>query len=647
MIQTFLDRYDRSVSLGWKAVLVTMLMGSLLWFVIDFHHLKRSESVFRDVLVRELRHRSTAHWQALAERIHSQRRIARLLVQRQSFLEHVSLEWNGLVEDASAPWPVRHRKIPPWLPKKGILRDLIDAPFLFLYDVHGRLRESYAAAERPLPGGFVAEFSEGLDRVESDDAIRMVDGAAYLLTRVKGVDSVERGRGALVLVTPLDNHFLVSILQASDSDAILALLSRDGYDIAATSRPDKVAVGASVDALRQRYLIQSRPLLDDGITSDHLLQVATLMSLSEVSESQRRVEQADRGFRTVGFGILALLFIMMIHWLGRRIRSLSLAARSFSKQYLGSELPLSPGGDQLAALEKQFAAMMASIIEIQNHLEERERELTVANKSLWESLVMVKRTQAKLLETEKMAYLGGLVAGVAHEINTPVGIGITAASFLEKKCHDVQNLMEKGGLRKTDLVAFIADAVESSEMVLNNLMRAAELIRSFKQVAVDQSSEEKRRFKVGQYIQQILRSLQPRLKKTRITIFTECPDDLEYNGFPGVVSQIVTNLVENSLQHGFDPEAVGEIRLQVERAGDNIRMTYTDSGRGMTEEVKEHIFEPFFTTARNRGGSGLGLHIVFNLVTQTLGGSIHCESSPGKGVLFSLIFPGSTEEFHG
>jgi len=647
MIKATINRYLRRLPLALKAVVLTALIGSFSWLLFDHAHHWRMKPLFQDFLFKELQHRSLAHWEGLDSRLRSQSRIARLLVQRQAFLVHVAHAWGQTSAGADRPVPIHHQKIPPWLPRKGILRDLIDAPYLFLFDTRGGLRESYSEIDTELPAMLLDELVVGLERMESEDSIRLVDGTAYLLTRVKAVDTFDVGMAFLVLVTPLDSNYLLSFRGSAASDAVMVLLSLDGRCVSASARPDIVAVGTSVDLLKQRYLIQSRPLLDYGFSSDDFVQVATLMPLSVVSELSQAVAHIDRSLRTVGFIGLLLSFIGIIMWLVGRIQAFTHEMLTFSKRYLGSEPVSMRGGDQLMIMGEQFRTMMASVVEVRRSLEDREKELTLANKSLWESLVMVKRTQAKLLETEKMAYLGGLVAGVAHEINTPVGIGITAASFLDAKCRDLNALLESGTMKRADLVAFIKDARESSEMVLNNLQRAADLIRSFKQVAVDQSSEEKRLFNVGQYIQQIFKSLQPRLKKTRIGISTECPDNLEYNGFPGVLSQIVTNLVENSIKHGFEPDGVGEIRLQIELVAGNIRMVYSDSGRGMTENVMEHIFEPFFTTARNKGGSGLGLHIVYNLVTQTLGGSIHCESGPGQGVRFIIVFPGLEGLFHG
>lgn len=251
----------------------------------------------------------------------------------------------------------------------------------------------------------------------------------------------------------------------------------------------------------------------------------------------------------------------------------------------------------------------------------------------------LKHAQEQLLQAEKLASLGGLVAGVAHEINTPVGVGVTAASHLRRKVEDFNSLMQDGGLKKSQLDKFLANCDESSQIILSNLKRAAELIHSFKMVAVDQSSSEARRFKVNEYLHEILRSLHPQIKRTRHVINVHCDDELEIDSIPGVWSQIITNLIQNSLIHAFDDADEGQIDIRIEPQGQNLRLSYRDNGKGMSPDVAEKIFDPFFTTRRGQGGSGLGMNVVFNLATRKLGGEIEVQSKPGQGTEFILTVP--------
>ncbi|MDM8516853.1 ATP-binding protein, partial [Desulfobacterales bacterium HSG16] len=279
---------------------------------------------------------------------------------------------------------------------------------------------------------------------------------------------------------------------------------------------------------------------------------------------------------------------------------------------------------------KDLAAQVRDLV---NNLEQKVAERTV---QLQESLENLKKTQEHLVQSEKMASLGGLVAGVAHEINTPVGIGVTEASFLDEKTREFSELYNSGSLKRSDFEKYIKNATGSANSILSNLERAAELIAGFKQVAVDQSIDEKRKFALKSYICEILFSLDPKYKKASHTTIVNCPEDLEIASYPGAFSRIIANFVTNSLIHGFDGIEKREIRFDVTTEKDELLFCYSDNGRGMDEKTARQIFDPFFTTNRSRGGTGLGMHIVYNLVTQTLGGQIKCNSAPGKGTSFLI-----------
>lgn len=269
-------------------------------------------------------------------------------------------------------------------------------------------------------------------------------------------------------------------------------------------------------------------------------------------------------------------------------------------------------------------------------LERRQREI---NRSLKESLDELHRTQQKLVQSEKMASLGGLVAGVAHEINTPVGLGLTAASFLGRKTADMRKQFEDETLTRSQLEAFLANVEEASQSILTNLDRAGELIRSFKKVAVDQTTGEKRTFGVAAYIGEVLLSLRHEYRQAGNEIEVDCPDDLKLESYPGAFVQVLTNLVMNTLMHGFDGITEGHISIKARQEGENMVLEYADDGVGMDEKTLKNMYEPFFTTKRAQGGTGLGMQIVFNLVTQKLAGDIRCESAPGEGTRFFITLP--------
>ncbi|MBW4661542.1 MAG: histidine kinase [Drouetiella hepatica Uher 2000/2452] len=268
-----------------------------------------------------------------------------------------------------------------------------------------------------------------------------------------------------------------------------------------------------------------------------------------------------------------------------------------------------------------------------------ETQLQEKAQQLEQTLHNLQQAEAQLIQTEKMVALGGLVAGIAHEINTPIGIGVTAASLLMEKTIAFSERFQNGTMKRSELERFLDMAQQSSQMTLSNLERAAELIQSFKQVAVDQSSESKRLFNFKTYLEEILLQLSPKLKATKHSVDVQGDPHLTLNSYPGALSQIVTNLVMNSLLHAYESEEQGHIALTFNQTEENVIFEYADDGIGIISENLGKIFEPFFTTKRGQGGSGLGLHIVYNLVTRKLGGTIQCKSQPGKGTTFVIKLP--------
>ena len=273
---------------------------------------------------------------------------------------------------------------------------------------------------------------------------------------------------------------------------------------------------------------------------------------------------------------------------------------------------------------------------LNEELEQRVAKRTAELEALLET---VTRTQKQLIQSEKLAALGGLVAGVAHEINTPIGVGVTAASHLQLKTRELVSLYQAGTMKRSELEQYLKVSEESSDMILANLYRAADLIRSFKQVAVDQSSEEKRQFKLKEYLHDILLSLGPKLRNTEYEVVVLCPDNLIITSYPGVFSQILTNFIMNSLLHGFEESGQGKMTIEVSVTHERLRLVYSDNGQGISEEHLPKIFNPFFTTRNVQKSSGLGMFVVYNLVTQKLQGTITCESQVGVGTTFVLDIP--------
>jgi signal transduction histidine kinase len=276
------------------------------------------------------------------------------------------------------------------------------------------------------------------------------------------------------------------------------------------------------------------------------------------------------------------------------------------------------------------------IRELNEELEDRVQKRT---KELHTSLEQLKNAQRELINAEKMASLGGLVAGIAHEINTPVGIGVTAASYLEECTQEFENLYRENRMKRSDLDQYVQIASDSAHMILMNLQQAAALVKNFKQVSVDQMTFDQREFYLREYLDSVLSNLRPHLRNADYAITIDCPEELLVDSYPGAFSQIFTNLIMNSILHGFEKAPEGSIDIQAQTNQHTLHITYHDNGRGMGASERERAFEPFYTSKRGRGGTGLGLYVVYNLVTQKLNGTIECLSAPGEGTTFHIVLP--------
>jgi signal transduction histidine kinase len=294
---------------------------------------------------------------------------------------------------------------------------------------------------------------------------------------------------------------------------------------------------------------------------------------------------------------------------------------------------------------KDEVGAMARSVEVfrENAIAKREAEdeLRASKERAESALAELNATQQNLIDAERLAALGGLVAGVAHEVNNPIGISLTvASSFARRTDMFADDLNSNMPLRRSQLDEFVRLSRDASHQLVGNLQRAGELIQSFKQVAVDRSHAEQREFNLREATDQIIASLRPVLKKAPITVMIDIPEGLIVNSYPGSYGQVLTNLFLNAANHAFPEGRIGSITIAARSRADNdIDLTFSDDGVGMTFEVQRQAFDPFFTTRRSEGGTGLGLHIVYNLVVQQLGGRMRLESKPGHGTMFRIVIP--------
>ncbi|QLI80978.1 PAS domain-containing sensor histidine kinase [Chitinibacter fontanus] len=296
-----------------------------------------------------------------------------------------------------------------------------------------------------------------------------------------------------------------------------------------------------------------------------------------------------------------------------------------------------------AVADRDQEGRILSVVGAQTDVTEQRRataELSCAKEAAEEAVNQLRGAQLQIIESEKLAALGALVAGVAHEVNTPLGIALTAASTLNSESQQVLSLVEAGHLKKNDLQQYLAIAQEASQLILRHCDNAAALIRSFKNISVDQTSEVIREFDLGLYLDEILQSLKPSLKHTPHQIELACPAGLFVHTYPSAFTQIINNLVQNAMLHAFMPDQRGLIVIQVTQQGtDRVEVRFMDNGVGIAPSVRAKVFEPFYTTKRGQGGSGLGMSIVHNLVVAQLKGMISIEETPGGGASFVIVFP--------
>ncbi len=274
--------------------------------------------------------------------------------------------------------------------------------------------------------------------------------------------------------------------------------------------------------------------------------------------------------------------------------------------------------------------------ELEKKVYERTEELEESNEELQTTIYNLKNTQNQLIQSEKMAGLATIVAGVAHEVNTPLGISLTAATHLDELSRKVKEDYKNENLTEEEFIEFLEESNSLSTIINKNIERSANLIRSFKKVAVDQSSEVKRKFDLVDYIDEVLLSIGNITKKRKIKIEVDAIDSIVINSYPGSFAQIITNLVMNSFNHGFSKDDEGLIRIKIRKDNNKLKLTYSDNGKGIKKENLNNIFNPFFTTNRAHGGSGLGLNIIYNIISTTLNGTISCESQENEGVLFNI-----------
>ncbi|MBI2751877.1 MAG: HAMP domain-containing protein [Burkholderiales bacterium] len=377
------------------------------------------------------------------------------------------------------------------------------------------------------------------------------------------------------------------------------------------------------------------------------LQMSTAGYVRKVSEV--RLLHVHHGLQ-ISIGAL-LVILLLLHWrLVRPLEDLVAASGRLEKGQL--DVPIRRVfRDEVGSLADGLEATRLALIHLIAQLESRNQELTDANEHLEQrvaerteslelTLLTLERAQEEIVQTEKLASLGRVVAGVAHELNTPIGNALTVASTIQAEVEELKVAFAASTLRRSALTAFFGRADEGLALSLSNLQRAAHLISDFKQVAVDQTSDQRREFDLAEVSREILNMLQPTLRKSGCEVQKFLCPDLVCDSFPGRYGQVLTNLVVNAVTHGFEPGTTGRITVSIGAVdAQTAELVVSDNGVGMEDAVRARIFDPFFTTKMGRGGTGLGMNIVHGIVTRVLGGQITVHSAPGEGTRIRVVFP--------
>jgi signal transduction histidine kinase len=410
-------------------------------------------------------------------------------------------------------------------------------------------------------------------------------------------------------------------------------------------------------------LSQTRPIQRDG---REIAKLTVSMSAAPLLQAK----QAEV-WRTVWLSALTLtLSLVLMLWVLQRfvlrpMTNLTAAAEALAAGRLDQPLRLG-GADEISrvgvAMERMRQALLSAFEALRQHnlnLEEtvtqRTAELTSSNAELSAALQTLQKAQSELVESEKLASLGRLVAGVAHELNTPLGNALTVVSALDDRYRQLEtSLAANTPLRRSTLEDLVRDTRRGQDILQRNVQKAADLVRDFKQVAIDQTTDLRRDFDLAQVVEDVLVMVEPSFKHTPFVIQTDLCHGLMMNSYPGSLGQVLTNLLMNALLHGFEGLELGRVRVHCARLNETeVELSVTDDGRGMDESVRRRIFDPFFTTKLGTGGSGLGMHIVHSIVTNVLGGQIEVRSTPAEGTQMLMRLPilapqrGGTEEAAG
>lgn len=445
------------------------------------------------------------------------------------------------------------------------------------------------------------------------------------------------------------NEYIQELISGSEVGIVYLAITDDLEQVVlkTTDAPSKIpAPTLREDYLTEKTIHIAQPTLLQGS------KVGTLrfgMTWQQLHTGLERVKTEIFLLLSAGFILIIVLVLFLGMRLNHRVADMMITSQRLGSGEYGVRVNES-GRDELSALAINMNAMAQAIEDRIADLEKSREEIQGLNASLEQRVIErtselamalsdLEKTQKELVQSEKLAGLGSIVAAVAHELNTPIGNALTVSTSFADKARNFENEIQHG-LKRSTLNAFQNDVKSAVELIERNLGKASELITSFKHVAIDQTSSKRREFELAQTLNEVISTIRPTFKKTGHVLETEMEPGIMMDSFPGPIGQIVTNFVNNAVLHAFKDIDAGVMRLSCMHDDKGwVRIIFSDNGVGMSDENLKQIFDPFFTTQLGQGGSGLGLHIVHNMVTGLLGGTIQVQSTRGKGSIFNIRLP--------
>jgi signal transduction histidine kinase len=521
--------------------------------------------------------------------------------------------------------------------------DLFDVSSIYelgLSDFLKNMNVEYLLAVPEAPG---ADLKGIIDRLIIVDNKPIIQSTAFLNISIPHPDDwADTITNAYIIVIEqqVSEALILEFKELVNAD--IALLVEDGV-LTSTLAADEFSYNRAqqrATAGEEFFVAMKKIAFSSGMDDLREMEVLVLSPTSLVAELNLRLfAQVFIVILCCTFLVCFLFYIAITKIINAPLTALMEGVEHLAEGELVHKIEIR-GDDEMGLLARAFNQMSADVYEKRHQLKESHAELEqlleVQSKEL-------ESTQTQLIEAEKMSSLGELVAGVSHEVSTPIGICITAESFFHSETGEIQKKFNDGSMSRQDFTDYLTLAFENSEILGANLRRTAELIKNFKQIAVDQCIEDIRPIIVYRYIEDLLSTLKPRIKSLKHKIIMSGSESLEITSLPGAIAQIITNLIMNSIIHGFENIDEGCISIEVARHEHGALIIYKDDGKGMSIQDQEKIFDPFFTTRKGKGGTGLGMNIVYKLITDSLHGHIECTSRPSQGVKFEIFIEDQKE----